>query len=160
MTKLPAILGTLAFGLAACAHGPAATDPNGPEATVLALFDAMRAADGDRVRELVAEGAPLDRVRADGTVQAASFEGWAASIDTLEPGQVDEQVFDLRVDRFGGLASVWAPFVLTVRGTVQGCGVNHFTLAETPDGWQVIHGVDTQDGGDCTTFRSRYANGL
>ncbi|MEL7482531.1 MAG: hypothetical protein AAGJ29_13340 [Pseudomonadota bacterium] len=128
-----------------------------PEQTVLKLFDAMRAGDGDAIRALAAENAPLDRVRADGSVERATIEDWATSIDGLGPGRADEQIFDVRTRDYGGLASVWAPFILYVDGELRSCGVNHFTLAQTGGTWRVIHGVDTHYSGDCATFRDTYA---
>ncbi|MEO1476531.1 MAG: hypothetical protein AAFS13_09130 [Pseudomonadota bacterium] len=127
-----------------------------PEATVRALFDAMRAGNGDSVRALVRDGAPLQRATPDG-VRDITFEDWASWIDTLEPSQADEQIFSVEVKIFGILASVWAPFVISLNGEVAGCGVNHFLLAEEAAGWIVIHGADTPYDGDCGAFRSAYS---
>ncbi len=128
-----------------------------PLETVKALFDAMRAGDGAAVMRLVSKDAPLARVQADGTVRPSTFEAWAAWVDQQAPGDADEQIFDVEVRQFGDLASVWAPFVLTYKGELAGCGVNQFTLARSDAKWTIIHGIDTQHDGDCATFRENYA---
>ena len=145
----------LALGALTIAGSPALAHPETPEKTVLALFDAMRAGDGAAIRSLVRPAAVLQRVEADG-VRDSTFDAWATWVDTLDPGDADEQIFAVRVETFADLASVWAPFVIDLNGERVGCGVNHFTLARTGERWQIIHGVDVQDGGDCTTFQERY----
>ncbi|MEO0882862.1 MAG: hypothetical protein AAFY34_09000 [Pseudomonadota bacterium] len=126
-----------------------------PEETIAALFDAMRSGDGDAVRQRAREGAVLQRARPDGA-QDLAFEDWASWIDSLEPGQADEQIFAVKTREFGHLASVWAPFVISLNDKIAGCGINHFTLARDGDRWIVIHGADTPFDGDCDTFQSLY----
>ncbi|MEM7662066.1 MAG: hypothetical protein AAF292_07435 [Pseudomonadota bacterium] len=126
-----------------------------PEDTIAALFDAMRAGDGDAVRNRVRTGATLERATSEG-VRDLPFEDWASWIDTLESGQADEQIFEVEVRQFGNLASVWAPFVISLDDEIRGCGVNHFTLALEEDLWIVTHGSDTPYDGDCETFQQVY----
>lgn len=143
--------------MAALISASSAHAETGPRATVDALFDAMRAGDGAAVLALVNEGAPLARVEKDGSVRDSSFENWASWVDQQTSGDADEQIFDVEVRQFGDLASVWAPFVLTYKGELVGCGVNQFTLAHSDGKWTIIHGVDTQHDGDCATFRETYS---
>jgi hypothetical protein len=127
-----------------------------PEDVVNQLFDAMRAGDGAAIRALVQEGAPLQRLKADGTLKSGSFEKWAAWVDTLEAGDADEQVFDVETFYGGpGFATVSAPFVIYLKGELKGCGVNQFTMVETNEGWRIVHGMDVPHAGDCVSFRER-----
>ena len=142
--------------LAALLTASAATAQDTPRAAVDALFDAMRAGDGEAVRMVVSENASLSRIETDGSVRPSSFDDWANWVDTQNEGDADEQIFDVQVHQSGNLASVWAPFLLTYKGDLVGCGVNTFILAWDTDRWTITHGTDTQDGGDCTTFEERY----
>lgn len=140
-----------AFALASTAHSQET-----PRATVDAIFDAMRAGDGDAIRALVSEDAHFGRVIADGSFQLGAVDNWVETINTLGEGVLDEQIFSVTVHEFGDLANIWAPFTISRNGGLIGCGVNQFTLARTQKMWRVIHLADTQDTGDCATFKARY----
>ena len=127
-----------------------------PRDAVDALFEAMRAGNGEAVLDLVADGAPLMRVEAEGSVRNGEFEDWAAWVDVQNNGDADEQIFAVSERIHGDLASVWAPFILYYKGELVGCGVNQFTLAREKEAWTIIHGIDTPDGGECATFKDRY----
>lgn len=144
------------ISLLAAAFAFAAHAQETPRDIVDALFDGMRSGDGEAVRDVVADQAPLMRVEADGSVRPSTFDGWADWVDVQNAGDADEQIFDVSVNEHGNLASVWAPFILHYKGELAGCGVNQFTLARAKDSWVIIHGIDTQDGGDCSTFKARY----
>ncbi len=146
----------LIFLLAAFTFAAASHAQETPRDTVDALFEAMRAGDGDAVLDLVADGAPLMRVEAEGNVRDSAFEDWAAWVSVQNDGDADEQIFAVSERIHGDLASVWAPFILYYKGELVGCGVNQFTLAREKDAWTIIHGIDTQDSGDCATFKDRY----
>ena len=101
------------------------------QAVVYALFDAMRAGDGAAVRALVVPDARLDRLRKDGTLHQGNFEAWASWVDQQAAGDADEQIFGVRTLSVSPeLATVWAPFTVTYKGELVGCGVNQFTLAK------------------------------
>lgn len=134
----------------------AANAQSSPSATVDALFEAMRSGDGEAVRELMAKDAKLTRVESDGTITVSDFEDWALWVNTQNPGDADERIFNVEVREFGDLASVWAPFVLKYKNEISGCGVNQFTLGRSEGTWRIIRGTDTQDSGDCETFSERY----
>lgn len=131
----------------------ASEDPTG---IVNSLFDAMRAGDGDAIRALVLPDARLDRLKKDGSLHQGTFEKWAAWVDTLSPGQADEQVFGVRVLQASqDLATVWAPFQISFDGEMVGCGINQFTLAREATGWRILYGIDQPTAEDCTKFRER-----
>lgn len=149
MRRLTLIIASLTLSFSAAAQ-------QAPRDTVDALFDAMRAGDGEAVKETIADGAPLMRVEANGSVRSSSFEDWANWVDVQNEGDADEQIFAVNIREHGDLASVWAPFTLHYKGELTGCGVNQFTLAREKDIWTIIHGIDIQDAGDCATFKARY----
>ena len=145
------IIIALAFVVSGLAHAQ-----DTPRDVVDALFDAMRAGDGETIRDLVAEQAPLMRIEAGGNVRDSNFDDWASWVDVQNEGDADEQIFAVVVREHGDLASVWAPFILHYKGELTGCGVNQFTLARSQESWVIIHGIDTKDSGDCATFKERY----
>ena len=131
-----------------------------PVQVVTKLFDAMRAGDGNSIRALVLPEARLDRLRKDGSLHQGTFEKWAAWVDTLSPGQADEQVFGVRVlQASDDLATVWAPFQVSFDGEMVGCGVNQFTMAREASGWRVLYGIDQPTGEECSKFRKRIEAG-
>ncbi|MEM9669086.1 MAG: hypothetical protein AAF950_09200 [Pseudomonadota bacterium] len=130
-----------------------------PRVTVEALFEAMRAGDGDAVRKRVREGSVLQRATPEG-IEDLPFEDWANWIDTLEPDQADESLFWARVTEQNNIATIWAPFVIRIGGDIKGCGTNHFTLARESNRWLVIHGVDTKSQYDCEAFEKVCILGL
>ncbi|SDD92551.1 hypothetical protein [Kordiimonas lacus] len=137
-----------------------ATASDGPAHVVTKLFDGMRAGDGDAIRALVVPGAKLDRLKKDGTLHQGTFEKWAGWVDTLKPGQADEQVFGVRVlQASDDLATVWAPFQVLFDGELVGCGVNQITLAREATGWRILYGIDQPTSEDCLTFRERIEAG-
>ena len=127
-----------------------------PEEAVAMLFDAMRAADGNTLISMVVEGSMLDRTRRDGSHVRGSFAKWAEGIGRFETGDLDEQIFDVTVQQFGGIAQVNAPFMIYVKGELKGCGVNQFALSKQGDIWRFTYGMDIQYDGDCTSFKETY----
>jgi hypothetical protein len=125
-----------------------------PKQVINQVFDAMRAGNGDAIRALVVEGASLDRVTAKGELSQSGFERWIGWVDKQSAGDADEQIFAVKTQEFGGLATVWAPFILQYKGELVGCGVNQFTLAKQQGDWKIVHGIDTAHDGDCSQFKS------
>ncbi|PCI64742.1 MAG: hypothetical protein COB37_00150 [Kordiimonadales bacterium] len=152
MTKFVIIiLALLAFS------GASAADQT-PKGIVDQLFAGMLAGDGAAISALVVEGAKLDRLQKDGTLKHGDFTGWIKWVDTQEAGDANEQIFSVKTLQMSPeLATVWAPFELTYKGKLVGCGVNHFTLAKSNDGWRILYGIDMPHDGDCATFRTNFA---
>lgn len=143
----------LAVGFSVSAN---ATDT--PENTVKMLFDAMRAGDGATIRSISAADARLDRLRADGRIQSGPMERWIRWVDTLKENEADEQIFGVQTLSLSPeLATVWAPFTISLNGELKGCGVNQFTLAKTDKGWQVVYGIDIARDTDCKTYPEQFS---
>lgn len=131
----------------------AADQPATPKQVIISLFDAMRAGDKEKLLSLWAEGASLRRITAKGQLRPDGLQRWANWVGTLKAGQADEQIFNVRVEQFGNLATVWAPFKISLDGKLVGCGVNQFTLAKQQDqGWKIVSGIDTNATGDCQAY--------
>ncbi|GHF22422.1 hypothetical protein GCM10017044_15820 [Kordiimonas sediminis] len=145
-----ALRGALVSGLALCSVQAQAGDT--PQSTIENLFKAMYAGNGAAVRSAFVEDATLDRATKEGGLRRSGFSGWADWVDTQQAGDADERIFGLKVQEFGSLATVWAPFKLWYKGDLVSCGVNTFTLTKIDTDWKIIHGIDRHHDGDCTDF--------
>jgi len=145
--------------VAAPDYATAALDLSTPENTAYSMMVAMYRGDTDMVDAVFAEGGTLLRLRPEGTIARDGLPRWRDWVGTLEVGYAHEELFEVKVERFGKLATVWAPFVIDVDGKRVGCGVNQFTMAEMDDGWRIVLGMDVQAPKDrCGTFKANYKN--
>ncbi len=149
----------LIVALASCMGFSSAQAEMTPEDVVVKLFDAMRAGDGEALRAFVVADARLDRLLPDGSLRQGPFERWISWVDTQEQGDADEKIFGVEtLSMSPELATVWAPFTITYKGDLVGCGVNQFTLAKTGEGWRVVYGVDMPSEADCETFPDQFTD--
>ncbi len=115
------------------------------------IFDAMRAGDSGPLKTLILPDAPLDRIMPGKPLHHGDLSKWTAWVDGLQPGQADEQIFDVKINVEGALASAWAPFTIALDGELKSCGVNHFTLVKLDDAWKVSALIDTHTPEKCPT---------
>ncbi len=113
------------------------------------VFDAMRAGDDETLKMLLLPDTSLDRISLDKPVTRGDSAGWIGWVATLEPGQADEQIFDVEIHVEGPLAVAWAPFTIAIDGELRSCGVNQFTLVKHADGWKVAYLIDTHTPEKC-----------
>ncbi|MCC3861233.1 nuclear transport factor 2 family protein [Pseudemcibacter aquimaris] len=113
------------------------------------VFDAMRAGDADTLRNLLLPDASLDRITPGKTVNRSDSSGWIGWVETLEPGEADEQIFDVKIHVEGPLAVAWAPFTIALNGKLTSCGVNQFTLVKHGEEWKVAYLIDTHTPEKC-----------
>lgn len=161
---------TFAFTLlSACSEpvsGKAVTIPNydtapldlsTPKNTAYSMMIAMYRGDAGMVDAIFAEGGTLLRLNSEGVITRDGLPRWREWVGTLDVGYAHEDLFEIKVEQFGKLSTVWAPFVIDVDGKRVGCGVNQFTMAEMEDGWRIVSGMDVQaPKNTCETFRENY----
>ena len=133
-----------------------ATDSNNDEQAVeevvIALFDAMRAGDGDKVRSLFVEGTILQSTaERDGqpVLNKLTAEEFANRVDAAEGPMWDEKIWDLNVQVRNRLASAWMDYAFFLGDTFSHCGVNSFQMFKSEDGWKIIYLVDTRQQAGC-----------
>jgi len=132
-------------------------DLSTPENTAYSMMIAMYRGDADMVDAVFAEGGTLLRLKPDGTLARDGLPRWRDWVSTLEVGYAHEELFDIEVQTYDKLATVWAPFVIDVDGKRVGCGVNQFTMAEMEGDWRIVTGMDVQAPKDeCAGFREGY----
>jgi hypothetical protein len=148
MKKLVALvaLASLAMGVQ-----PASTSAQSGEEEVLAvvtqLFDGMRTRDADLLKSLFHPDAIMTGTgMRDGSYQVTMEppDGWIESVSSFTGGEIDERIYDPKVEVSGPLASVWAEYDLYVNGEFRHCGVDAFHLALTDEGWKIVHIADTR----------------
>ncbi|MEL7032843.1 MAG: hypothetical protein AAGL97_12195 [Pseudomonadota bacterium] len=132
-------------------------DLSSPEATAYSMMRAMYQGDADMVDQVFAEGATLRRITDTGELRPDGLERWRDWVGTLETGIAHEVLFGVETTTFGNLATVWAPFTITVNGDLVGCGVNQLTMAQQNDAWRIIFGMDTNAPKEtCSGFKQAY----
>ena len=149
---LAATLALLTLPAPAPSQQPGASGADTPEAAVRGLFDAMRSADSAAARRFLHPDARLQRpVEEDGgqALSVAGVGGWLQSIGDAEPGQLDEEIWELEVRRDGRLATAWMQYAFYLDGDLHHCGVNAFQLVRLEDGWVAFSIADTSREQGC-----------
>jgi hypothetical protein len=116
-------------------------------AVVTQLFDGMRTRDAELLKSLFhADALMTGTGMRDGIYQVTMEppDGWIESISSYSGGEIDERIYDPKVEVSGPLASVWAEYDLYVGGEFRHCGVDAFHLALTDGGWKIVHLADTR----------------
>lgn len=133
-------------------------DLSTPENAVHSLMRGMYQGDTDMIDRVMLEDGVFRRVLPDGRVSQDGLPDWRTWVGTLEVGTAHEELFAVRTQQFGNMATVWAPFVISVNGTIANCGVNTMTLAETGGEWKIVFGMDTPAPREsCHTFKATYS---
>lgn len=139
------------FILAAC-HLSTAAIAASPADTVVNLFDAMRAHDGEKLLSQFTSAATLQRVKTDSTVISSELNKFAKGISSTSK-YLDEQLLSVTTKTSGNLASVWTPYVFYIDKNISHCGVNSFQLVETKSGsWKIQYLIDNVYQGNCEDF--------
>jgi hypothetical protein len=128
----------------------------GPEeealATVHALFDAMRAGDGEALAAVFHEEARLSSTQVGpggvAMVRSLPISTFVQSVSNAT-AELDERLWDEEVRVADGLATVWTPYALYVDGQLSHCGYDAFQLVRSADGWKVLQIADTRQTTDC-----------
>lgn len=123
-------------------------DEHEVRAAVEQVFEGMRTADADLVREVLAPGVRFAGVGDDGTVTVQPLDGWLNAIGT-SGGRWDEQVYDIEVQVDGNMASAWVPFTFYLDGAISHCGINSIELMRDAGGWKVTQIADTRRTEGC-----------
>ncbi len=138
-------------------YANASIDLTTPQGTAYAMMMAMYRGDADLVDIVFHEHGRLSRIKADGSVEPDGLKRWKDWVGTLETGQAHEELFGLRTEEYGKLATVWAPFLISFDGKIVGCGVNQFSMAKDGESWRIISGMDTPaPKGSCDSFKADY----
>lgn len=159
-TLLIALTSTAVHAQHSAAEHAAQHGPNSPEqrevlAVIERLFDGMRARDTAMMRSTFAPGARLAGTQTrDGVTSLSVIEidRWMASVARATQ-VLDERLVDPEVRIDANLASVWVGYSLYVGERFSHCGYDSFQLARLPEGWKIVHVMDTRRTEGCPTSR-------
>lgn len=95
-------------------------------------------------------GATVAVERPDGTRQVRRLT-WAQFTAGVKPGRerLEERMSDAAVEVDGDIAMVWGPYVFTIDGKPDHCGVNHFDLVRESGRWKVLNVTWSQRSTGC-----------
>ncbi len=135
-------------------NSQAQTTQDSVKATINNLFEAMKNSDTVKLNNCFANAAIMQTIvqkkNGEASVRTDQVQAFAASIASLPAGAADERItFDaIKID--GPLATVWTPYHFYYNGKFLHCGVNHFVLIQTPQGWKIQYIIDTRRTQGCT----------
>ena len=123
-------------------------------ASIQRLFDGMRAGDSTAVRAVFHPEARLLSVAdpdSSGTsaVQQGTVDNFVEAVGRPHDAVWDERIGDVDVRIDGGLATAWMPYAFYLGEEFSHCGVNAVHLAQTSEGWKILHLTDTRRTTDC-----------
>lgn len=120
---------------------------------IVQLFDAMRAGDSSQVRTAFTTNPILETITKtkEGvpTIKRGSVTDFANAVGTPHDNIWDEKIWSYDIKQDGRMATVWTPYTFYVGEKMSHCGVNAFTLFETPKGWKINHIIDTRRRDNC-----------
>ena len=121
---------------------PPASSEGAVMAPITTLLDALTAHDGNAILAVtLPEGAITSaRVAPDGTRTSKTLR-WADFAATLKPDghRIVETLGTPAIEIDEDVAMVWAPYTLTVDGTLSHCGYDHFDLIRSGGQWKILN---------------------
>lgn len=123
------------------------------KAAVNQLFTAMKTSNGALLLSCFADSALLQTITKNKggeiMVKNESVKDFAASINSVPVGALDERIrFDM-IKMDGVLAFVWTPYSFYYNNKFSHCGVNVLLLIRTISGWKIQYIIDTRRKDNC-----------
>ncbi|WP_203292750.1 nuclear transport factor 2 family protein [Luteirhabdus pelagi] len=124
------------------------------KALIDTFFEGFHAGDTLQMKSVLAENVSLLTAHTNSDGKPSLSDG---TIDDLlkaianrpSDQKWEEKLLDYSVQIDGNLAHVWTPYEFWLNGNFSHCGSNAFTLAKLPDGWKIIHLIDSRRREDC-----------
>ena len=140
----------------ACFVTPAAgqSEEDAVMATVMQLFDGMRAGDSSAVRAAFSEGAQLYRNQ-QGRVTPGAIDGFVRAVGAPKDSIWDERIWDETIHIDDNIASVWTQYAFFLGPRLSHCGIDSFQLVKGPNGWKIFALVDTRRTEGCEVPSNR-----
>lgn len=139
-----AALGFLASGLSARAQSA----EDSVKAVVNALFEGMKNADGEKIRNCFGDSAILQTIgrTKDGKtmVRNEKVSEFAEYVSKQEKGVADERITFETIKIDGAMAIAWTPYKFYYKGQYSHQGVNMFQLVNYNGTWKIHFLIDTR----------------
>ena len=130
-----------------------AQEIDSPTEVVQKFFIAMNEVDTAYLSTALHKDATLASTMLDpegnGILTVSSVDRFALSVAKSLPGDLNEQISNLRVETDGSLSNLWMDSTFHYQGNLSHCGVNNFTLALTGNQWKIISLSDTRKKESC-----------
>ncbi len=123
---------------------------------IVQLFQGMNRGDSALVRACFANEVSLVTLGTDKAGKPVSkadrsIQNFLVAIGSPHAEPWSEPIWDVKVQRDGALAQVWARYAFYVGKKFSHCGVDAFQLMRTADGtWKIFHLADTRVREGCT----------
>jgi hypothetical protein len=144
----------IAAALQAAVPPPADTEDKAVLATAQAFFDGFEKGDVGAMRATLLPNATLMSLttRPAGEIALRRF-GFEETFGAKPPAGAREWMWSPVIIRRGALATVSAPYELTVNGKTVHCGLDVFTLAKTEGAWKIASISWTAEPDACPELR-------
>jgi len=124
-----------------------------PSNVIYKFFGAMNEVDTSYLSNIFHENAVLSttllNANEKGSVSISTVDKFVLSVSKSLPGDLDEQVSNLRVEFDGSLANVWMDYSFYFKEKFSHCGVNNFTLGLIGEEWKIFSLSDTRRNDFC-----------
>lgn len=123
-----------------------------PDEIVYSFFNAMYLSDTIAIDELLHEDAILVSTfvkNEQNGIGGTTKKDFLRSVSQAQPGDLDEQISNLIVQRDNGLATIWMDYTFYYQGKLSHCGVNAFTLVLESHQWKIVSISDTRRKSNC-----------
>jgi len=128
-------------------------DKNAIAATVVKMFDGMRAGDSAMVRSVMMPGARLVSVGVgqDGKakINETSLLQFLSAIGKPHTEVWDERISGGKAEIDGNLATYWCQYVFYLGNKFSHCGADALQLIRTENGWKIFQVTDTRRKDNC-----------
>lgn len=135
-------------------NAEAQSDEAAVKATIMTMFDGMRAGDSTMVHSAFVKAPIMNTIGRDpssgkAVVRDSGLDGFLKAVGTPHDAVWDEKVlsFDIKIDQ--EMATAWVPYEFYAGENFSHCGVNHFTLFKGEKGWKIIYLIDTRKTEGC-----------
>ncbi len=131
-----------------------------PEDVIHRFFQAMSDIDTSYLDEVLMDNALLSSAFLfddNNPIGVGKKDQFIQSIARSKVGEIDEQIFNLKVDLDGGLANVCMDYTFYYKGKLSHCGVNNFILALDGISWKIISLADSRRNTACTSHDAKLA---
>lgn len=145
----------IAAALQTAAPPPADVEDKAVLATAQAFFDAFEKGDAAAMRATLLPNAQLMSLtsRPGGETALRRF-GFEETFGTKPPSGAKEWMWSPVIIRRGGLATISAPYELSINGKSVHCGLDVFTLVKTEGAWKIASISWTAEPDACPEIRA------
>lgn len=131
----------------------AQTAEDSVKATINQLFEGMKNADANAIREAFADSAILQTIgrnqQGQTIIRTDAVSGFAEQISKLQKNAADERITFETIKIDGPLAVAWTPYKFYYNGNFSHCGVNSFQLVRINGKWKIQYLIDTRRRQGC-----------